>query len=40
MENSILFKQRNVFDYIDGETKKAVFDYAEGYMDFLANSKT
>lgn len=40
LSERLLFKPKNAYDTLDDTAKKAVSDYAEGYMKFLDSAKT
>ena len=40
LKEMLFNKKKNVYSVISEETKKAAFDFSEGYKDYLNNSKT
>ncbi len=40
LEESLVYKKRSYYELADADEKKAIFDYAKGYMSFLNTAKT
>lgn len=40
LDEKLSYKRENIFDRIDAKTEKEVFDYCEGYKNFLDTAKT
>ena len=40
LEESLVYKKKSYYELADADEKKAIFDYAKGYMSFLNTAKT